>query len=203
MAFLTIFNTESNCKKNFEWNGGNFEFNFKNQTFIFATTETDKIFPPLKDRLTTIDFDSYSETELAEIVQACLPEIEFLDGCATEISTTIRGNARSAVKRAKEIELYCGAKEKSTFNLSDFRDLSEQIGILPMGLTNTEKQVLKVLKEVGSTTLTGLSARLGLSKTCLQRDHELFLLNKNLIEIDGQRKITMQGRQVYNQILNN
>lgn len=201
MAFLTIFNTESNAKKNFEWNGMNFEFNFRNQTFIFATTETDKIFPPLKDRLTTIDFDSYSESELAEIVQACLPEIEFLGDCAKEVASTIRGNARSAVKRSKEIDLYCSSKGQATFSSEDFKDLSSQIGILPMGLTNTEKQVLEVLKQVGSATLTGLSARLGLSKTCLQRDHELYLLNKNLIEIDGQRKITMQGRQIYNSII--
>ena len=38
MAFLTIFNAEANSRKNFEWNGMNFEFNFKQQTFIFATT---------------------------------------------------------------------------------------------------------------------------------------------------------------------
>lgn len=200
MAFLTIFNTEANARKNFEWNGMNFEFNFRNQTFIFATTETDKIFPPLKDRLTNVDFDSYSDSELAKIVQACLPEIQFKDDCIKYVASTIRGNARSAVKRAKEIELYCGAKGQKSFSLSDFKDLSDQIGILPMGLTNTEKQVLEVLKKVGSATLTGLSARLGLSKTCLQRDHELYLLNKNLIEIDGQRKITMQGRQLISSI---
>lgn len=200
MAFLTIFNTEANSKKNFEWNGMNFEFNFKNQTFIFATTETDKIFPPLKDRLTTIDFDAYSQSELAQIVQACLPEIDFLENCANEVASTIRGNARSAVKRAKEISLYCSSKSQTSFSLEDFKDLSSQIGILPLGLTNTEKQVLEVLKNTGSATLTGLSARLGLSKTCLQRDHELYLLNKNLIEIDGHRKITLQGRQIYNSI---
>ena len=56
MAFLTIFNTEKSSRKLFEWNGMTFEFNFKQQTFIFATTESDKIFPPLKDRLTTVDF---------------------------------------------------------------------------------------------------------------------------------------------------
>ena len=104
-------------------------------------------------------------------------------------------------KDRKEIDLYCSSKGQATFSSEDFKDLSSQIGILPMGLTNTEKQVLEVLKQVGSATLTGLSARLGLSKTCLQRDHELYLLNKNLIEIDGQRKITMQGRQIYNSII--
>ncbi len=115
MAFLTIFNTESNHLKNFEWNGMNFEFNFMQQTFIFATTETDKIFPPLKDRLTVVDFEPYNNNELAEIVQICLPEISFEDGCLQAVSSTIRGNARSAVKRSKEISLYCGSKQSSFF----------------------------------------------------------------------------------------
>ena len=69
MAFLTIFNTESNSRKSFEWDGMSFTFNFKQQTFIFATTETDKLFPPLKDRFTTVDFEPYSEDELGSIVQ--------------------------------------------------------------------------------------------------------------------------------------
>ena len=196
MAFLSIFNTESSAKKVFEWQGAGYEFNFREQTFIFATTETDKIFPPLKDRLTVVDFEPYSSSELAEIIQICLPDISFEDNCLEEISKTVRNNARSAVKRSKEISLYCGAKEKDTFNSNDFADLSNQIGILPLGLTNTEKQLLVSLKRFGSATLTSLSAQLGLSKTALQRDHEMYLLNKNLIEIDGKRKITSIGRQI-------
>jgi Holliday junction resolvasome RuvABC ATP-dependent DNA helicase subunit len=196
MAFLTIFNAEANSRKNFEWNGQNFEFNFKQQTFIFATTETDKIFPPLKDRLTTIDFEAYNEEELSEIVKLCAPEVEIDDDCLVEVASTIRGNARSAVKRAKEIVLYCGAEEDYSFSLANFRDLSDKVGILPHGLTHTEKQILQFLKKVGEATLTGISARIGLSKTALQRDHELYLLNKNLMEIDGKRKITRFGRQL-------
>lgn len=196
MAFLTIFNAEANSRKNFEWNGQNFEFNFKQQTFIFATTETDKIFPPLKDRLTTIDFEPYNEEELSEIVKLCAPEVVIDDDCLIEVASTIRGNARSAVKRAKEIVLYCGAEEDYSFSLENFRDLSDKVGILPHGLTHTEKQILQFLKKVGEATLTGISARIGLSKTALQRDHELYLLNKNLMEIDGKRKITRFGRQL-------
>jgi len=196
MAFLTIFNTEANSKKNFEWDGMNFEFNFRQQTFIFATTETDKIFPPLKDRLTTIDFEPYNEEELSEIVKLCASDIDFDDDCVAEVASTIRGNARSAVKRAKEISLYCGANENNHFTLENFRDLQDKVGILPFGLTHIEKQILVFLKKVNEATLTGISAKIGLSKTALQRDHELYLLNKNLIEIDGKRKITRDGRQL-------
>ena len=196
MAFLTIFNTEANSRKTFEWNEMTFEFNFRQQTFIFATTETDKIFPPLKDRLTNVDFEAYNEEELAEIVKLCAPEVNFTDECLTEVASTIRGNARSAVKRAKEISLYCGANESNHFDMDNFRDLCDSVGILPYGISNTEKQILQILKDVGSATLTGLSAKLGLSKTALQRDHELYLINKSLVEIDGKRKITGRGLEL-------
>jgi Holliday junction resolvasome RuvABC ATP-dependent DNA helicase subunit len=200
MAFLTIFNAETNSRKAFEWNGADFLFDFSKQTFIFATTETDKIFPPLKDRLTTIDFEAYNRDELSEIVELCAPEVKFDKGCLVEISKTIRGNARSAVKRAKEISLYCGAQENNYFTLDHFEDLCDKVGILPYGLTFTEKQILQFLHEVNQATLTGVSARIGLSKTAIQRDHELYLLNKNLIEIDGKRKITRIGRQLCKQL---
>tara|TARA_B100002019_G_C21180635_1_gene553475 strand:- start:68 stop:994 length:927 start_codon:yes stop_codon:yes gene_type:complete len=196
MAFLTIFNTEKNARKHFEWNEMTFEFNFKKQTFIFATTESDKIFPPLKDRLTTIDFEPYEQNELAEIIKLCTPEVNYVDGVEDVIASTIRNNARSAVKRSKEISLYCGAKQNLNFGIAEFDDLCDQVGILPLGISYTEKQILEVLKENGSATLTGLAAKLGLSKTALQRDHELYLLNKSLIEIDGKRKITSKGRKL-------
>jgi len=193
MAFLTIFNTEKNSRKTFEWNEMTFEFNFKQQTFIFATTETDKIFPPLKDRLTSVDFETYNAQDLSDIVQLCVPEIKFIDGVEKDVATTIRGNARSAVKRSKEIELYCGSKGRNTFSKHDWAILKDQVGILPLGITHTEKQILEALNNCGSATLTGLAAKIGMSKTALQRDHELYLLNKDLIEIDGKRKITGKG----------
>ena len=121
MAFLTIFNAESNSRKVFEWDGMSFVFNFKQQTFIFATTETDKIFPPLKDRFTIVDFEPYNQEELAQIVQLCLPDIIFSDQkCLLKIASTIRNNARSAVKRSKEIMLYCGKNGSNIFTSKDF-----------------------------------------------------------------------------------
>jgi hypothetical protein len=41
-----------------------------------------------------------------------------------------------------------------------------------------------------------LAAKTGLSRTALQRDHEMYLIKKNLIEIDGQRKITEEGTKL-------
>jgi Holliday junction resolvasome RuvABC ATP-dependent DNA helicase subunit len=201
MAFLTIFNTETNTRKRFEWNEMTFEFDFRKQTFIFATTESDKIFPPLKDRLTTIDFDPYSQEEIGEIIKICCDNISFSDECIDEVASTIRSNARSAVMRSREIMLYCESKEIERFECHHFKDLSDSVGILPLGISRTEKQILQILKECGSISLTGLSAKLGLSKTSLQRDHELYLLGKNLIEIDGKRRITSNGIKLCEDLL--
>jgi len=196
MAFLTIFNNEKNARKIFEWDGMNFEFNFKRQTFIFATTESDKIFPPLKDRLTTVDFEAYSAEELGKILKLNTPHITFGEGCLEEVSKTVRNNARNAVKRAMEISLYCGSRNQLDFTLFDFERLADHVGILPYGISFTEKQILEALNEHGSSTLTGLAAKIGLSKTALQKDHELYLLNKSFMEIDGKRKITKQGMKI-------
>lgn len=196
MAFLTIFNTEKNHKKNFEWDGMNFEFDFKRQTFIFATTESDKIFPPLKDRLTTIDFEPYSRSELAEIIKLCTPNISFSDEALERVSKSVRNNPRNAVMRSKEILLFCASKNQTHFDESSFEELSDAVGILPYGISYTERQILRVLKECGSCSLTTLSAKIGLSATAIRRDHEMYLLNKSLMEIDGKRKITAEGIRI-------
>ena len=119
--------------KVFEWQGQVMSLTSESKLSFLPQLKLTKS-STLKDRLTVVDFEPYSSSELAEIIQICLPDISFQDNCLEEIAKTVRNNARSAVKRSKEISLYCGAKEKDTFNSNDFADLSNQIGILPLGL---------------------------------------------------------------------
>jgi Holliday junction resolvasome RuvABC ATP-dependent DNA helicase subunit len=201
MAFLTIFNTEKTHTKDFLWDEQTLTFDFKKQTFIFATTESDKLFPPLKDRLSTVDFEQYSSEELGEIIQLNCEGIDFSDEALGALCSTVRGNARSAVMRSREIVLYCESENKNTFTLSDFNKISDLLGILPHGITCTEQQLLQILKERGSCTLQTLSAVTGLSPTAIRRDHEIYLLRKNFLIIDGQRKITKKGRDLADSVL--
>ena len=68
-AFLTIFNTDQDHIKDFNLNDQVFTFDFTKQSFFFATTESDKVFAPLKDRLITVDFEPYTKKELSEIIK--------------------------------------------------------------------------------------------------------------------------------------
>lgn len=193
VAFLTIFNTEKKSVVYFTYQDVEYKFDFTKMSFIFATTELDRLFAPFKDRLTIVDFVPYSNDEVKRIIQKRIPDVKFDTGVLNEIATTIRGNARSAVKRAKEIEMFCEAKNNPSFSLEDWQSLCHKANINTRGLSNTELQILTALKERGPLTLTMLSAITGLSVQALRKDAELHLLKLNFIQIDGKRHITSQG----------
>ena len=193
MAFLTIFNVEGAKTKRFEFGENSFEFQFERQTFMFATTELDKLFPPFRDRLTVLDFEPYSKEELGKIMSKKISWVEFQDNVMDEISFTLRGNARSAIKRALEIKAYCDVHNQHTFGKKEWNALCKLLGILPFGINNTELQVMQILRDRGACTLQMISAVTGMSRTAVQRDAEVYLLKEGFMKIDGKRWITNKG----------
>lgn len=200
MALLSITNTERSPIKEFNWREYTFLFDFRKISMIFATTELDKLFPPLKDRLTILDFKPYKKSELAEIIQGRLSDVEFEEGLLEDIASTTRGNARSAVKRAKEIETFCETRNSNLFMREEWDELRSILGIKPLGLTNTEIQVLQILNERGFSTLQTIAAITGMSRTAIQKDAELYLLQRNLIKINGVREITREGIAILKEV---
>jgi len=200
MAFLTIFNVEGAKTKRFEFGESSLLFEFERQTFLFATTELDKLFPPFKDRLTQLDFEPYSAKELAGIIKKKMEWIDFQDNILSEICETVRGNARSAIKRALEVSAYAEVNNKSTFGRKDWKSLCDLLGIMPYGINATELQVMRILKERGACTLQMLSAVTGMSRTALQKDAEVFLLKNGFMRIDGKREITGKGTKALERI---
>jgi Holliday junction resolvasome RuvABC ATP-dependent DNA helicase subunit len=200
MAFLSILNTERTPYKEFNWREYTFTFDFTKISMIFATTELDKLFPPLKDRLTVLDFKPYNQNELAAIIKGRLPDVEFEDGLVEEIATTTRGNARDAVKRAKQIELYCETNNSNLFLKDEWNDLRKVLGIKPLGLSNTEMQVLEILHARGASTLQTIAAVTGMSRTAIQKDAELYLLQRGLMKINGVRELTKAGSDLIKQM---
>ena len=200
MAFLSILNTERTPFKEFNWREFTFQFDFTKISMIFATTELDKLFPPLKDRLTILDFKPYKEDELSDIILGRLKDVEFEDGVLHSVASTTRGNARSAVKRAKEIETFCETNNSTLFGHAEWQSLRQILGIKPLGLSNTEIQVLEIMAQRGPSTLQTIAAVTGMSRTAIQRDAELYLLQRALMKINGTREITKAGMLVLQEI---
>lgn len=202
-ALLTILNTEQGHIK--EYNAGNtvYTFDFKKQNFIFATTESDKLFIPLRDRLTVVEFADYSNSELKQIFVKNINNIEFDDDALNVLAETSRGNARSCVLRAKEVAIYCENYGVSKFTINDASKLFYILGILPHGLNRIEWQILNILRNEGRCSLSALAAKTGLTRTAIQKDFELFLIRKGFLSIDGLRGITIKGSRAienYNKI---
>lgn len=196
-ALLTICNTEKDPVRDFSWGESTYTFDFTKLTFIFATTEPDRIFPPLKDRMDVVDFQHYTDKEMIDIIKLNAGDAVCFEGDILQtIVKHVRGNARSCVKIAEQIITYAKKTERYTFNKNDWDSLCYSLNIQPFGLTNSEIMVLKELNARGSCSLNMLASATGLSRSALQRDVEQYLLKKDFVRIDGKRKITEKGQRV-------
>lgn len=192
--FLSIFNSSAKDHYDLIHDGELFRFNFRRNVFIFATTETDKLFPPFKNRLKMLNFIPYTPTELGDIIQIREEGIQYEDLALKTLASVVRGNARDAAKLVEDVVAYCEAKSDVNFTMEDVHEFFDIFDIQPFGLTQSEIQILQKLDQ-GPATLSVLAAATGNSSTSIRRDHEHFLLKKGFMMIDGKRHLTPKGQQ--------
>jgi Holliday junction resolvasome RuvABC ATP-dependent DNA helicase subunit len=193
MALLTILNPNSENRNTFAFEEYVCDFDFRRQTFLFATSEPQRVFHALIDRLERIDLEDYTPQDLARIVKRDAKGVEFDDAALTDISTVLRGNARAATMMAVKIQQFLRGKTK--FNSKNWKELRDTLGILPLGLNATELAILRHLAgTTEGTSLTCLAAKTGLSRDSLQKDYEMYLQRHGLMDITtGGREITAKG----------
>jgi Holliday junction resolvasome RuvABC ATP-dependent DNA helicase subunit len=196
MALLTILNPNPENRNTFSYEDYTINFDFRRQTFLLATTEAHKVFHALKDRLNRIDLEEYESSHLAEIIRRSLVNAEFEGSVLEEISTVLRCNARQAQHMANQIRNHLTKKKSKKFTRRDWEQMQWHLGIRPLGLNENEILCLRALAEKKASSLTCISAKLGMSKEVIQRDIELYLQKLNLMEIstDG-RAITPRGQK--------
>jgi len=203
MALLTILNPNKENRTSFSFEEYIVDFDFTYQSFMFATTEAQSIFHALMDRCDRVDLEEYNYNELGEIVGRNLEGVTFQDGLLENIATILRGNARAAQKMANNIKAFLKGKEKKHFSNGDWDGLKYSLGILPLGLSRIELQLLQILEVDGECSLTKLAAKTGLTPECLRRDFEMYLLKNNLMEITRSgRGITKGGREYLKEVPN-
>ena len=199
MALLTILNPNKDNYTEFTYDDYTFVCDFTRLSFIFATTEAQDVFHALMDRMERIDLEDYSHDELGQIMFSINDKQKWQGKVLSQVAPTLRGNARKAQQMADKVRLHLAQKksgDKANFTYDDWKKLRRTLDISALGLTRAEIRLLQTLGEQKFTRLTNLSAKLGLSKSCLQRDHELFLQKHNLMEIDPQgRCLTTHGQE--------
>jgi Holliday junction resolvasome RuvABC ATP-dependent DNA helicase subunit len=196
-ALLTVLNPNPEQRNTFSYGEMDWEVDFKRISFIFATTESHKVIAPLMDRCKRIDLDEYSNEDLQRMVTINLEgKAEVEKNTLIDIATTLRGNGRAAQMMSDDITQYCAKNRKRKFGKADWTRLRLALDILPLGLLRMELRVLRALREAPHTKLTTLSAKLGMSKSVIQRDFEMYPAKLGLFEIDQQgRLLTKKGRE--------
>ncbi len=194
-ALLTVLNPNPNNVNTFSFGEFDWTVDFKRISFIFATTESQKMNEPLMDRCKRIDLDEYSNEELEDIIKLNT-KIVFRQNVLEDIATTLRGNARGAQKMANDIDIYCKKNVKKVFQQNDWKRLTRDLDILPLGLHRMEMRLLRALSEQPFTRLTNLAAKLGMSRSVIQRDFEMFLQKHCLFEVNPLgRQLTKKGQK--------
>jgi len=200
MALLTILNPNQNNSNEFTFEDGTYSFRFNLNSFIFCTTEPQKIFHALLDRLYRVDLEDYSYIDLGKIINSNLKlkSQAVNEEILNEIASVCRGNARQAQSMANQISSYLASKKSNELTRTGWNEIKDSLSIYPLGLTELELNVLKILKEHGELRLTNLSAKTNLTKDSLQRNVELYLIRNNLIEIRPTgRALTKKGHEYH------
>ena len=200
MALLTILNPNQNNMNQFTFDEGTYEFRFNKNSFIFCTTEAQKLFHALLDRLYRVDMQDYSYIELGKIIQGNLKlKNQFIEeDILNEISRVCRGNARQAQSMANQISGYLASKNSNKLTSEGWSDIKGKLSIYPLGLSEIELNVINILKECGEVRLTNLSAKTNLTKDMLQKNVEMYLMRNSLIEIRPTgRALTKKGHDYH------
>lgn len=173
------------------------EIDFTKVSFMCGTTDQQKLGDPLLDRLTQVSLEPYNEEELLQIL-AQNYKFEYCSSLKDHIKSVLAGHPRDAVKKAEDLNKFCEALGIGRINKEEWRDFCEIMGVNPYGLTQSEIQIIRVLGERGACSLNALSATTGFSRKVIQSVYEKTLLLKDLIEIDGKRKLKPKGVVLYN-----
>lgn len=199
MALLTILNPNPQNMTSFSVEDYTVNFDFSKQTFIFATSEGDKVYKPLLDRLKRIELQDYKLEELGVIIQKNLKGIKVANGLLMDIASTVRGNARQAQVMSNDIKtaLINKSGNKDEFNENDWEATKKALGINPLGISPLEMRLMQLLKERKNMTVTALSAAMGLTMNSVRRDVEYYLLRLGLIEAGemSRRQLTHKGQK--------
>jgi len=195
--FLTALNVDKNPVRTVTTDQGTYTFDFSKISLCMATTNQEKLCEPLRDRLRDVSFEDYNDDQLFKIFTSNLEKkVEIDNSAKKEIVSVFRGNPRDAVVKAEDVKTYAAATNCKKITKQIWNDIKQAMGINPLGLTNSEVQIVRALQKRGAMSLNEICSVTGYQKQAVQRDYEQILMRKNLMKIDVKRKLTQEGKSL-------
>jgi Holliday junction DNA helicase RuvB len=185
--------------------GQEFEVDYRFLSLIMATTDAQKLTEAFKSRCNVIAMNTYSRSEMKQILDQYLdsmakkhglPRPHVTESVEDDLISICRRTPRFAVKYAEDLVNFCANENVDKVDRKVFLRFVKTFDVHPCGLNRNELRVLQALQDHGAMTLNALSACVGLEKRMIQLDCETILHEHGLIVIDGKRSITGKGRDV-------
>ena len=174
-----------------------FVFDFRKMSVIFATTNQEKMASPLVNRFEKIALQPYTENELLEIFLKNTGDVKFSPESLKNVLSVFRTCPRDVVKLANNLVSFTKAIGNQFINEEKLVRFCKMMGLYKYGLCEAEMQIIKLLGERGACSLNAIAAATNFSKTVVQQDYEFMLLNKGLMDIDGKRRLTSKGMELF------
>lgn len=157
-------------------------------TLIGATTRPSLLTPPLRDRFgATFCLDFYSEDEIAKIIirSANILKINLDQKAVTEIAKRARFTPRVANRLLKRVRDYAEVKEIKNITQELVKKALDLLEIDEMGLTPSDRRLLKIIVEKfsgGPTGIKTLAAALGEDEETIEEIYEPYLMRLGFLE---------------------
>lgn len=175
-----------------------YHFDFRDYGIFFATTDQQLLSQAFRDRTTPIILDPYTDEELYKIMLTGLNEgVVISESLKPHFMSIMRGHPRSAIEYADKLNAFTAAMSDPYINEQAYKNFLAVVGIKPFGLNSQELRIIQLLGENGPMALGDLAAATDLEKGALQSDYEIQPRKKMLMNIDGKRRLTQKGHELY------
>ena len=172
-------------------------------TLILASNQQSGIATALRNRLNTIEFESYKVDELKAIAER--EAVQFgraiTPQAARRLAEVAQGTPRGVNRMIRMLRYFFPGE--SRYSLEHVQQYLTSEGIDRHGLRPHQRNYLLTLaaSKDGSCTLTRLTAKLGLEAAVIRDEIEPYLLDRDFIDMVSSRgrTITATGRQLVNE----
>jgi Holliday junction DNA helicase RuvB len=191
---LTVLNPNKNLSNEIPYGKNYMNWDLRKINVIFATTDSFKIFKPLKNRCHEVYFNQYSNEELFEIVKNYLPSVEIT--CDKEkLAQVCRGRARDAYVLSLNIKRYLIHKSK-VFDDDGLDKIMNIFGIKELGLKKNEYELLKIVFEQGPISASNMAIQMMVQEENIEDEIEIRLKELGLIcNTNRGRLVTEKGKE--------
>lgn len=200
---LTLLNPNGSNSNSLVYNDIEVVLDLNKINFIFATTDAYMIDKPLVNRCNIINFESYNDDDIINMLKYYLGrDVFYSDVSKEDIALACRGRARDTFLFAKNIQRYMVLNNIDYVGKNTWEDIKKMLGINPMGLTDFEFKLLRVIHQHGPISCNSLSCILMVNEYNIKNEIEVRLRELGLIENNTKgRVLTSKGLKVVENLM--